>query len=130
MKTIVVSAGIIQRGGKVFATQRKYGEFQSKWEFPGGKREEGETGRNTIVRELKEELDVIVNPEKHLGRIEYQYPEFKLEMDLYLCSIVEGTPTLKVHDDGKWLDLASIDSLDWLPADLIAVEMLKKEFPV
>ncbi|MBQ0072135.1 MAG: NUDIX domain-containing protein, partial [Spirochaetales bacterium] len=57
MKTIRVSAAvIINEEGLVFATERGYGDWKGYWEFPGGKREEGETGEETIVREIQEEL--------------------------------------------------------------------------
>ena len=58
MKTVRVVAAIIIENGKVFATQRGYGEFKDGWEFPGGKIEPGETPEEAIVREIKEELDL------------------------------------------------------------------------
>ena len=66
MKRIEVVAGIIQSGGKIFATQRGYGEFKDGWEFPGGKMEPGESQKQALARELKEELAVNVNVEDFL----------------------------------------------------------------
>ena len=86
MKTIKVVAAIIIDNGKVFATQRGYGEFKDGWEFPGGKIEEGETAREAIVREIREELDTEIQVEELLDTVEYDYPKFHLSMD---CSFVQ-----------------------------------------
>lgn len=130
MKTIRVSAAVIHKDGKVFATRRAYGAFKGLWEFPGGKREEGESGEETIIREIKEELDVDIRVEKFLTTIEYQYPEFNLIMDNYLCSIENGTLELSVHDVARWLTLDSLDSVSWLEADLLVVDSIKRHFGI
>ena len=78
MKTIKVVAAIIIDNGKVFATQRGYGEFKDGWEFPGGKIEEGETAREAIVREIREELDTEIQVEELLDTVDYDYPKFHL----------------------------------------------------
>lgn len=130
MKTIRVSAAVIHKDGKIYATRRGYGEFKGLWEFPGGKREEGETGEDTIIREIKEELDVDIKVEKFLTTVEYQYPEFYLIMDNYLCSIENGKLELTVHDDAKWLSLNELDSVQWLKADVLVVESIKKHFRI
>lgn len=67
MKTIRVVAAIIIEEGKVFATQRGYGEFKDGWEFPGGKIDSGETPEEALIREIKEELDTEVEV-KEIGR--------------------------------------------------------------
>lgn len=130
MKRIRVSAAVIHKDGKIYATRRGYGEFKGLWEFPGGKREEGETGEDTIIREIKEELDVDIKVEKFLTTVEYQYPEFYLIMDNYLCSIENGKLELTVHDDAKWLSLNELDSVQWLKADVLVVESIKKHFRI
>ena len=90
MKTIKVVAAIIIDNGKVFATQRGYGEFKDGWEFPGGKIEEGETAREAIVREIREELDTEIQVEELLDTVEYDYPKFHLSMDCFWCEVIEG----------------------------------------
>ena len=87
MKTIKVVAAIIIDNGKVFATQRGYGEFKDGWEFPGGKIEEGETAREAIVREIREELDTEIQVEELLDTVEYDYPKFHLSMDCFICTV-------------------------------------------
>ncbi len=127
MKSIRVSAAIIHRDGLLYATRRVKGDLKG-WEFPGGKREEGESGEETIIREIREELDTDIVVEKLLCTIEYQYPAFHLTMDCYLCHVEKGNLTLSEHSDAKWLKVEDIDSLDWLPADILAVEEIKKHF--
>ena len=74
MKTVKVVAAIIRDGNKIFATQRGYGEFKDGWEFPGGKVEKGETPKEALAREIKEELDVEIIVGERLGCVEYDYP--------------------------------------------------------
>lgn len=127
MKTIRVSAAIIQDKGRIYATKRVKGLYKG-WEFPGGKREEGETGEDAIIREIREELKTEIKVDKFLTTIEYTYPEFHLVMDCYLCSIEKGHLTLTEHEEASWLEIEEIDSLDWLPADILVVQELKKHF--
>ena len=128
MKSIRVSAAVIHRDGKIFATQRGYGEYKGKWEFPGGKREEGESGEEALYREIREELDSKVKIEKLICTTDYDYPTFHLTMDVYLSTLIEGKLTLLEHEDAQWVSLASIDDLDWLPADWSVIDEIKKHF--
>ena len=128
MKSIRVSAAVIHRDGKIFATQRGYGEYKGKWEFPGGKREEGESGEEALYREIIEELDSKVKIEKLICTTDYDYPTFHLTMDVYLSTLIEGKLTLLEHEDAQWVSLDSIDNLDWLPADWSVIDEIKKYF--
>ena len=126
MKHIEVVAGIIQSGGKIFATQRGYGEFKDGWEFPGGKMEPGESQKQALARELKEELAVNVIVEDFLCTVEYDYPAFHLTMHCYFCTIADGkSPKLLEHEAAKWLAPAELQSVDWLPADVEVVKALE-----
>ena len=127
MKTINVVAAIIRDGNRVFATQRGYGDYKDGWEFPGGKIKTGETPQKALVREIKEELDTEVAVGDLLTIIEYDYPTFHLSMQCFWCQIVEGTLVLKEHEAARWLDLESIDSVDWLPADQTIIPLLKEK---
>lgn len=117
MKTIKVVAAIIIDHGKVFATQRGYGEFKGKWEFPGGKVEEDETLEEALIREIKEELDTEISVGGLLETVEYDYPKFHLSMECFICEVKSGNLILKEHEASMWLDKDSLNSVDWLPAD-------------
>ncbi len=125
MKTINVVAAIIIKDNKIFATQRGYGEFKDGWEFPGGKVEQGEAPENAIVREIKEELDTVIEVKEYFDTVEYDYPNFHLSMKCYISAVVSGKFELLEHEAAKWLDKDSLDSVAWLPADLGLVDKLK-----
>lgn len=126
MKRIEVVAGIIRNGGKLFATQRGYGEFKDGWEFPGGKIEPGETPQKALFRELKEELTVDVSVGDFLCTVDYDYPEFHLTMHCFYCSVVDGELTLLEHEAAKWLDVSELRTVNWLPADVEVVNALER----
>lgn len=126
MKEIKVVAAIIQKENKILATKRGYGEFINMWEFPGGKIESGETKEQALVREIKEELNIEINVDKFAIDIEYQYPNFYLFMSCFMCSIKEGSIELLEHNDGKWITKEELNTLNWLPTDIDAVNYLKE----
>ena len=126
MKTVRVVAAIIIENGKVFATQRGYGEFKDGWEFPGGKIEPGETPEEAIVREIKEELDTEVEVIELLDTVEYDYPTFHLSMGCFICKIKSGDLVLKEHEAAKWLTKDTLGSVEWLPADMGLVGEIEK----
>ena len=125
MKQIEVVAAIIVADGKVLATQRGYGEYKDKWEFPGGKMEAGETPEEALRREIREELAADISVDRFVCTVEHDYPSFHLTMHNYLCHIVSGHLELLEHEAAKWLDIAHIDTVDWLPADLEILPRLK-----
>lgn len=121
MKTINVVAAVIMKEGKVFATQRGYGEFKDGWEFPGGKVEAGESPEEALRREIREELEVEVNVGDLIDTIEYDYPAFHLSMKCYACTIAGGSPHLLEHEASRWLSADQLDSVAWLPADITLI---------
>ena len=130
-KYVSVVAAIITKNvdglEKIFATQRGYGDYKDGWEFPGGKVEPGETPEAAIVREIKEELDTDIVVDEYIGTVEYDYPKFYLSMRCYKCSIKSGSLVLKEHEAAKWLNMEEIDSVDWLPADIEVVDILRNQ---
>ena len=131
MKTVRVVAAVIKAVNDkkepiIFATQRGYGEFKDGWEFPGGKVEPNETSRQAIIREIKEELDTTIQVEEYFDTVEYDYPNFHLSMECFICTILEGKLTLLEHESAKWLTKKTLDSVDWLPADLGLIAKLKE----
>lgn len=129
-KIIKVAAAIIQREGRIFATQRGYGEFKDGWEFPGGKIEPGETRQQALVREIREELDTEIEVGELFDTVEYDYPQFHLTMYCFLCKVKSGGLVLKEHEAARWLDRETVDSVQWLPADVGLIEKLKESTQV
>ncbi len=127
MKTVRVVAAIIVDKDRIFATQRGYGEFKDGWEFPGGKIEEHETPEEALFREIKEELDTEINVGDLLDTVEYDYPNFHLSMDCFMCSIKKGNLVLKEHEAAKWLHQNELNSVDWLPADRGLIDKIQKK---
>lgn len=125
MKEIKVVAAIIVKDGRLFATQRGYGDYKDWWEFPGGKIEPGETPEQALKREIKEELDTEINVGDHLITVEYDYPKFHMTMGCYLCSVVSGKLTLLEHEAARWLGPDELESVKWLPSDIEVVEKIK-----
>ena len=127
MKQIEVVAAIIRKEDKIFATQRGYGDFKDWWEFPGGKMEAGETPEEALKREIREELSTEIGVDEFLCTVEYDYPKFHLTMHCFWCHIERGSLTLKEHEAARWLAKEQIDSVDWLPADLIVIKELQND---
>lgn len=128
MKSIEVVAAVIERDGKFFATQRGYGEYKDWWEFPGGKIEKGESHEQALVREIREELNTDIKVGSLLKTIEYDYPEFHLTLHSYLCEVLSGNLELLEHESAKWLPASRLDTVQWLPADIDIINLIKETY--
>ena len=95
------------------------------WEFPGGKVEPNETPEQALVREIREELGADIAVGRHLVTAEHDYDSFHLSMRCYFCSLVSDRIDLLEHADARWLDMDTIDSVEWLPADIQVVDAIK-----
>ena len=127
LKQIQVVAAIIIRDGKLFATQRGYGEWKDWWEFPGGKIEPGEAPKEALKREIREELAAAIVVADLLTTVEYDYSKLHLTMRCYLCRLKDDTqPLLLEHEAARWLEMHELKSVRWLPADDDVIKALNK----
>lgn len=126
MKQIEVVAAIIIKGNEVFATQRGYGEFKDWWEFPGGKIEIGECPQEALKREIKEELNADISVGELLNTIEWDYPTFHLTMHCFICTLESKSLHLNEHEASAWLTKETLDSVQWLPADLVLLDKISE----
>jgi 8-oxo-dGTP diphosphatase len=130
MKNIEVVAAIIVKDGKILAVQKgkaKFDYVSYKWEFPGGKVESGESLEQAIIREILEELKIIIVPQQLLVTVEHAYPDFYLTMHCFVCDYGSGEIVLTEHVALKFLDTNTLNNLDWAAADLPVVEALMKD---
>ena len=121
MKQIEVVAAIIRKDDKIFATQRGYGDFKDWWEVPGGKMEVGESPEEALKREIREELSTEISVDEYICTVEYDYPKFHLTMHCYFCSLISEALHLNEHEAARWLAKDELDSVKWLPADVLVV---------
>ena len=130
----VVCAIIENENGEIFISKRGPGRaLQNKWEFPGGKVEENETHEETIIREIKEELNSKIKPIKYIGKSYYEYTnlspynDFSITLYSYLSKLVEGKLELSEHIDSKFVSLDKLTSFDFAEADKPLIKMLIEE---
>lgn len=123
-KYVACAIIVDKQNNLIFCCKRGYGEYKGFWEFPGGKVEKGETSEEAVIREIKEELDVDINIESFLTNVNYEYSDFILNMDCFLCTIKNGDIKLLEAMDSRWLDKKDLFSIDWLPADKLIINYL------
>ena len=129
-KHIKVAAALCFENGKIFATKRgdsPYAYVAHKYEFPGGKIEDGEKGENAVQRELKEELDLDVTVGGLYASHTFEYPDFIITLFLYECEM-RSTFTLKEHEAYAWISPKDIRGEEWAPADADILESIKRVF--
>jgi len=127
LKKIQVVAAIIYHENKILCVQRGYSKYDyinQKFEFPGGKVEEGETNEEALIREIKEELEMEISEMNFLIKVEHEYPDFQITMNCFKCKTKTKYLTLNEHIDYKWLDKSELESLDWAAADIPIVNRI------
>ena len=127
MKHITVVAAVIENRNQVLCVQRnlnKHAYISEKYEFPGGKVEEGESEVEALQREIREELSMEISVKDKLMVVDHVYPDFSLLMHTYMCTCASRDLVLHEHIDLQWLNRSELAKLDWAAADIPIVEKL------
>jgi 8-oxo-dGTP diphosphatase len=124
-KVDVVGAVILNEKNEVLCALRSQKmSLPGLWEFPGGKIEADETPKESIIREIQEELNCKIEVGKLVADATHEYPTVTVRLITYLCQIIDGVPTANEHEKIIWLPMNALHSLDWAPADLPTLEAL------
>ncbi len=122
---IDVSAAFIRNGSKILICRRGEGKNCSgMWEFPGGKREKGETGEQALERECMEELGIKISVGPILAETVYEYPQSRIHLCLYEAKIIEGIPVCLDHSKILWVKEHNLTEYDFCPADVKLIHIL------
>ena len=123
---VEVVAGLIWRGDRFMICQRPKDKARALlWEFVGGKVEKGESAEDALVRECKEELDIIVKPLDVFCDVVHTYPDIIVHLTLFNAEILSGEPKLIEHNDLRWITPDEIDNFEFCPADVEILERIK-----
>lgn len=127
MNMLMVTAGIIEENGKFLIAKRKDGDhLANKWEFPGGKIEDGETPEECLKRELNEEFGIETEIGEFVGESQFRYPNQNVTLLGYIVRYISGDFQLNAHKEMKWVKLEDINQVDFANADIPIIEKLKK----
>jgi 8-oxo-dGTP diphosphatase len=121
---IVVAAAVIERAGALLLTRRLQGvHLEGFWEFPGGKREPGETLAECLVREIREELGVEARVGGEIFATTHTYPEHRVELHFLTCDL-EGEPAPQLGQDMRWVPRHELGGLEFPQADAELIQLL------
>lgn len=128
-KNIKVTAAIIWQDGKVLITKRPEGtHLEGMWEFPGGKMEESETLEECIVREIKEELGVVIKPVKLLLTVSHEYETKIVDLFIFECILVNGSPLPMEGQAMKWITPSDMSGYTFPPPDIKVIEFISRHW--
>ena len=124
-----VVAALIWENGRFMICQRPAHKARGLlWEFVGGKTEPGETSREALIRECREELAVEVSVGEVFMEVDHVYPDIRVHLTLFHAAIAAGTPKLLEHNDLRWIHPDEIDSYPFCPADVEILKRIKAEY--
>jgi 8-oxo-dGTP diphosphatase len=123
----VVGAVIIEDGLVLCAQRGPQGALAGLWEFPGGKVEPSETARDALAREIAEELQCVVEVGDEVTTTRHEYDFGVVILTTLYCRLVAGTPQAIEHATLKWLAPGELATLEWAPADIPAVALIRAE---
>ena len=125
---VEVVAALIKRGDKFLICQRPQNKARGLlWEFVGGKVEKGESKKQALMRECKEELNIILDVGDVFIDVTHEYPDITVHLTLFNAVIAEGEPQLTEHNDMKWITATEIPNYEFCPADKVILQKLTKE---
>jgi len=124
----VIAAVIKNEQGEIFCAKRSSNmTLPNYWEFPGGKIELDESKVEALIREIKEELQCIIEVDEQIENTFYEYDTFTINLYTYWAKILNGQPTLSEHATFKWLPYDELQKLDWAPADIPTVRKVVQQ---
>ncbi len=127
-KCIAVTAAVIRQGDKILITRRPEGtHLEGLWEFPGGKKEPEETLEQCIEREIKEELGVEIRPEKFLLTVNHEYSSKIVDLHIFECSLIKGSPVPMEGQSMKWVFPEELSSYKFPPPDIEVIRLIQKD---
>lgn len=127
MSDIRVVGAVVVEDGKVLCVQRgRHGALPGLWEFPGGKVERGESPRDALIREIREELDCTIEAGDEITTTRHEYAFGVVTLTTFWCRITGGEPRLVEHAAQAWLLPHDLNRLEWAPADIPAVNLIRR----
>lgn len=128
MKLIEVVGAVIVKDGKILCAQRgDNGRLPLKWEFPGGKIEPVESPKEALEREIREELQCVIEVGQEITTTIHEYDFATIILTTFYCTLLDGMPRLTEHFAVIWVSPTDLLTLDWAPADIPAVDIVSKE---
>lgn len=125
---LVVAAAIILKEDKVLIAQREAGSnMEFKWEFPGGKMEQSETPEQCLKREIREELDMEIEPVEIYKAVRHKHQDKDILLLAYICKYVKGEGRTLECNDFRWIHKNQLKEFEYTPADVAIVEKLKND---
>ena len=123
----LVTAALIRDQDRILIAQRgRSKRFGGKWEFPGGKVRADETPEDCLQREIKEELNLEIQVEKHFHTTHHRYPDFDIELIAFWCSIIGGELKLEEHEQVRWVTVQEMNHYSFVEADLNLITALEE----
>jgi 8-oxo-dGTP diphosphatase len=128
-KQINVVGAAVVRDGTVLSAQRSSSmSLPGMWEFPGGKIEAGETPQEALRREMEEELLCKIQVGEHVETTSHEYDFGIVTLTTFYATLLDGEPKLTEHSAIRWIPAADLDSVEWAPADVPAVDRIMRDF--